>query len=364
MKKRPSLNFFICLLFLFFSCTQKEEAPIGDSQPLEQGDQTAYGKEGEQVQAPEIHYRISGPYAHENLALYFFHGEDRVKGKSFLTLQEALEQKKAIVHETGNVGKLCVENLSSDEEIFIQAGEIVKGGKQDRVLAYSTLIPPKSGKFPIQSFCVEQGRWRQRGDEPVACFNSSQNYVSSNELKLAVQRSASQQEVWQEVGNVQGMLASNTGAPVQASESATSLELTLDSEKVKKAVKAYVGKLAPLREKHRDIIGFAFAVNGKISSADVYASRDLFKKLWPKLLKACATEAVAKQERGKIMEAPSMEKLQAWLAEARNARARRQNVDTSVHMEIKESARNVMYGTLDNSIQERLMHLGYISTEK
>ena len=81
-----------------------------------------------QPPAPAIDYRISGPYTHENLSLYLFHGEDRVSGKTFLTLQEALEQKKAIVHETDTVSQLFIENLSPDAELFIQSGEIVKGG--------------------------------------------------------------------------------------------------------------------------------------------------------------------------------------------------------------------------------------------
>ena len=41
------------------------------------------------------------------------------------------------------------------------------------------------------------------------------------------------------------------------------------------------------------MIGYVFAINGHVNSADVYASRALFVKLWPKLLKASAVEAVA-----------------------------------------------------------------------
>jgi hypothetical protein len=48
-----------------------------------------------------------------------------------------------------------------------------------------------------------------------------------------------------------------------------------------------------------DVIGYAFAVNGRVNSAEVYASGDLFRKLWPKLLKASAVEAVAELEKGK-----------------------------------------------------------------
>ena len=49
----------------------------------------------------------------------------------------------------------------------MQSGDIVKGGQQDRVLTVSLMLPPKSGRIPIASFCVEQGRWPARGKEDV-----------------------------------------------------------------------------------------------------------------------------------------------------------------------------------------------------
>ena len=55
----------------------------------------------------------------------------------------------------------------------------------------------------------------------------------------------------------------------------------------------YVKKLGGVIKGQSDVIGFAFAVNGKINSADVYVSNSLFKKLWLKMLKASATEAVS-----------------------------------------------------------------------
>ena len=73
------------------------------------------------------------------------------------------------VHETGNVNELQIENLGTDE-VFVQSGDIVKGGQQDRVLTVSLLLPPKSGRIPIASFCVEQGRWTARGKEDVKTF--------------------------------------------------------------------------------------------------------------------------------------------------------------------------------------------------
>src|SRR6202035_2503071 len=105
-----------------------------------------------------------------------------------------------------------VENVSDDAEIYIQAGDIVKGGQQDRIITYDLIVPPKSGKIPIASFCCEAGRWQKRGDEAVGNFASSANNANSKGLKVAAQSSmSSQQQVWKKVAEAQKKLAHNVG---------------------------------------------------------------------------------------------------------------------------------------------------------
>src|SRR5581483_5884559 len=128
--------------------------------------------------------RITGPVVHENLAIYFIHGPS-APGKVPLTLEEAMAKGTVKVRETSNVNELEIENLGT-EDVFVQSGDIVKGGKQDRTLMVSLLLPPKSGRVPIASFCVEQGRWSPRGREDSAQFASAAAAVPSRELKLAM----------------------------------------------------------------------------------------------------------------------------------------------------------------------------------
>src|SRR5436190_3404752 len=129
-------------------------------------------------------YRISGPVVHDNLAIYLVHGKS-AGGPVPLTLGEALVKGTVKVHETGNVNELQIENLGS-EEVFVQSGDIVKGGQQDRVLTVSLLLPPRSGRIPIASFCVEQGRWTARGKEDVKTFATASAVVPSREAKIAM----------------------------------------------------------------------------------------------------------------------------------------------------------------------------------
>src|SRR5262245_38218815 len=79
--------------------------------------------------------RISGPYQYGNLSVVLIHADPAV-GKAataqYLTLAEALASGEAVVYETGDVNELQVQNTSKDRMLFVQAGDIVKGGQQDR----------------------------------------------------------------------------------------------------------------------------------------------------------------------------------------------------------------------------------------
>jgi hypothetical protein len=134
--------------------------------------------------APPADYRVSGPYTHDNLSLFLIHGSSGGK-TSYLTLKDALAQKKVVVHESTNVNELAIENLS-DRDVFIQGGDIVKGGEQDRVLSNDFVLGPRSGKTPISAFCVEHGRWSQRGAEPARQFASSAGKADAIGLAFAV----------------------------------------------------------------------------------------------------------------------------------------------------------------------------------
>ncbi len=304
---------------------------------------------GKKSEAPVVKYRLSGPYTHENLTVYLIHGDDQVKDKNFLTLDEALEQKKVIVHETKNVNQLSVENVSDKDEVFIQAGDIVKGGQQDRVLAFDLVVPPKSGQVAINSFCVEAGRWTQRGAEDVRNFNSSKDQLATKDLKLAARRAMSQRAVWDNVSRAQARLAMNAKAPVQSAASATSLQLTLEHKKVLESIDGYVKKLAPAVAGQKDVIGYAFAVNGQLNSADVYASSALFKKLWPKLVKATAVEAFHELKKDKKFDPVKSDAVLAFLADPEKGKASRKDIDKRLSQVLKETEKNVLFETCDKT---------------
>src|SRR5262249_45026921 len=140
---------------------------IGPAAPVAQGEL----RDLRAGAVPVQDYRLSGPHTSGNLTLFLVHGADALRGRSPLTLQEALERGQATVHETG-MAQLSVQNRSGSD-LFIQSGDIVKGGTQDRVLQYDQVIPSGDDLVSVTSFCVEQGRSGPRGLEPAMAFSSA-----------------------------------------------------------------------------------------------------------------------------------------------------------------------------------------------
>lgn len=313
---------------------------------------------GQDASAGSSNYRLSGPYIHENLTVFLVHGKDFTT-KTFLTLQEALEQKKAQVYETKNVNELAIRNLG-DQDIYVQAGDIVRGGDQDRMISIDFIVPPKSGRMPIAAFCVESGRWNKRGNEESASFSSSANSIASKDLKLAAKRERSQQAVWKNVSVTQEKLARNVGGSVQAPVSASSLELSIEHAKVKETTAAYINALSGLLHNKTDVIGYVFAINGNVNSADVYASRGLFAKLWPKLLKATAVEAVAELNKNAEAKPVATEVVQSFLMDSEKATAESRQITPRVKVVTREDDKNIFFETQDSAANDGWVHRNYI----
>jgi hypothetical protein len=304
--------------------------------------------------------RISGPHVHENLALFFIHGPS-APGPVPLTLAEALAKGNVRVMETGTVNELKIEN-TGDEDIFIQSGDLVKGGRQDRVLTMSFVLPPKSGEVPLAAFCVEHGRWSARGMESVAMFAGASEAMPSRAAKLAMRAPvetsavsgpqqavdparanpasvdvhARQQQVWAEVEKTQQELSARLTASVAAPESATSLQLSLENERLKDARAAYMAALERRGAEGDDIVGYVIAINGKVSSADVYPSNGLFRKMWAKQLAAGVTEAIGTRTDSPAA-APSKDDVARFLAAAEQGRASKETVANVSQQEVRDA---------------------------
>jgi hypothetical protein len=295
----------------------------------------------------EIVAQLSFPYSHDNLTIFLVHGQDRFHGKNYLTLPEAIEQKKFVIHETQSVNQLSMENLSADSEVLILSGDILKGGQQDRIAQYDMLVPAKSGKMPLPAFCVEHTapRWMARLDASNSMFATSPAQTTSNTIRLAARLKTNQAEVWDAISKSQDQLSANAGVDVKAKYSVSSLALSLDAKPVREATEKYVTQLSSVPHEKRDVIGYVYVINGKIYGADVYGSAELFRKVWPRLLKANATEAFAELQKGRAFAPVRRAAVRGFLAEAERGKKSIQDVGHGVRQITNDNARNVLFET-------------------
>ena len=269
---------------------------------------------GETETAASELLRPSAAFTHDNLSVFVLRGPETFDASNVLTLQEALESGVAIVHETGNVNQLAVENLSGDREVFLQSGDIVKGGRQDRLIAKDTLLPPKSGRVALAANCCEHSRWTGRGAECPTKFEKSTDCAVGNAIKIA-NGTGMQSEVWRNVEVSQMQLSANVGKSVTMNASPTSLQLALEDKDLTAKVAAYERALADAATIYPDAVGVVIAVNGQVIAAEQYGSNLLFRKLWPKLLKSAAVDAFAQMPKnGAIAKAPERADVEKFLA--------------------------------------------------
>jgi hypothetical protein len=200
----------------------------------------------------------------------------------YLTLDEALQQRVILVKEmpAAEVNRVSVTNKAG-KPIYLLAGDIILGGKQDREVARDTIVPKGATDLAVEVFCVEHGRWE-------GALRFSSGTVASAGLRLETQKSREQGRVWDRVAQeAQAMQAVTPSGTYRAVAGSPASRGEIDA-----AVKALGAPLA----NDRRAVGLVAAINGKVSAADLFADRRLFQKELPKLLKSYALDAA--QQRG------------------------------------------------------------------
>jgi hypothetical protein len=266
--------------------------------------------------------RVSGPHVHQNLAVYLLHRDER-DDRNFLTLNEGLEKKLVKVTELENeqVAKLTIENLS-DDPLFLQEGDRVTGGKQDRTIYTSLVIAPKSGPQEIPTFCVEQSRWEEGATGKAFMHNKNIGYAS-NGVRAASKLLKNQGIVWDNVAQTKGRLMRSIGNR----DTTSSLNEAQDSEQVTKSTQAFIKSLGGAAGKHKDIVGMAFAVSGKLQEVNIYPGCPLTQRVYPRLLETYALDAVMQASEDKEAakaKAPTAEQVLALMKTNVQAKAQRE----------------------------------------
>ncbi|MFI5171657.1 MAG: ARPP-1 family domain-containing protein [Chitinophagales bacterium] len=227
----------------------------------------------------------------------------------YTVLADAVATNKISVTElsqSGSVNTLYAENLSQDS-IYVMAGEIVKGGKQDRIIAQDFILAPGE-KVDVGAFCVEHGRWTAGGAASnistiteegnnadfnyeetsnlslkVAAFKTTSKVVSADVREAAVVKK-NQSEVWEEVADVteKNDATSGTGT-YNALDNSTAFQDSL---------KNYLSYFSSLYKNDKTIVGVVAVTGDKIIGADLFATNNLFINQYDNLLHSYITDAI------------------------------------------------------------------------
>lgn len=228
-------------------------------------------------------------YTYQNLRLYpikakqSFTDTFRQVGK-YMTLKEALAKGKVIITEQlggATVNTLTIENVSEDT-VMIMAGEVITGGKQNRIIGKDLILLPHSGKIDLSVYCVEAGRW----ENVSTGSNNFSGYfnVGSMGLRKTVDKRANQSAVWSTVDSIN--LLNNTGSPTKTYTAIN------QSKEFTGKLKAYTGFFREKFSAEQNVIGVVVVSGNKVLGCDMFATADLFKKNFENLLASYVTDAI------------------------------------------------------------------------
>ena len=263
--------------------------------------------------APDSYrWQAHEPVVYSNLALFPVTSSVGHNSSGYITLDEGLETGEVQVSELGALvrcrphtrcaGQAQVNTLAlvnhSRKTLILLAGEIVTGGKQDRVISKDRLVLPGSEPLPLDVFCVEPGRW----SGATAKFEGK-SYMAAPSVREKAAVAKNQQEVWDATGQMRSRVAAAAPAAESELRGSSSYAQLERSEAVKGRIDAATGALQSDYEKAlrgalrgKNIVGVVVAINGEVVWADLFSDAALFERYWPKLLRSYVVEAMSVPE--------------------------------------------------------------------
>jgi hypothetical protein len=273
---------------------------------------------------PEGVWRLLEPITYENISIFPVVSSASRDTSSFLTLDEGLSSGEVVVSERGSDtmvrdrgvfapqdegGRASVNQLvllnRSKRPLLLLAGELVSGGKQDRVIGKDRIVPVGAAPLPLDVFCVEHGRW-SNGSQ----FKSSKTMVHPSVREQAALRQK-QDDVWSAVraGTTAKPTASappprmamnDIAATMQTEAPTESYQKIYESRRVGVSVDGFVEEVQKRFAKETSglkdgqVVGVVVAYGGEVAWSDIFASGNLFQHYWSKLLRSYAVEALAR----------------------------------------------------------------------
>jgi hypothetical protein len=219
------------------------------------------------------------------------------------TLDQALAQKWLTIQEkeTPSVPSLQIRN-TGQRPVFLMTGEILLGGKQNRIVKEDVLLPAESGLVDVPVYCGEQHRW----EDGKQAFRAAGSMAGGAVRGLAV-RAAPQIEVWESIDAQLG--AAKVEAPTR------SYQAIYDDREATRVSSEAVERLRP--RPLRETVGLVVFSRGGVVSADLFSDPELLAQLWNKIVQSHAVdEFIVRRPSEEKWEPPSRERVRAFLAQA------------------------------------------------
>jgi hypothetical protein len=257
-------------------------------------------------------YRVLPGVSQGALTIFPVIADTTYDTSGFITLDEGLRSGKVIVAEGGKlqglirgqrsrsrpvtndaVNRLLLVN-NSERPLLLLAGEIVTGGKQDRVVAKDRIVLPESEPVDLSVFCVEPGRWAEK----TASFGGLSFQMAQPKVRRQAMANKDQQRVWDAVAESKVEVTAAAPRAAAGLSSTSSYAGIAQNEDVKRKLDDIAVPLERSYEKvmrelkNQNAVGVVVAVNGRILWADVFASPQLLQKYWTKLIRSYAAEAM------------------------------------------------------------------------
>lgn len=287
-------------------------------------------------------WRLAQPITYENLTIFPVIAAQDADTSEFATLDEALASGDAIVTEQGDylrrsrnsrppqdfssgaqVNQLVLINRGK-KPLVLLAGEVVSGGKQDRIISKDRIVPVGAAPLPLDVFCVEHGRWTGASEQ----FSAGNLMVHpSVREKAAVEQD--QNQVWAAVrgettpvgeaggsagagvGTSQSVIVDGRAAPAPISPTVLggviagaaptqSYQKIYKSSPIGISVENFAQEIQSRFDhatgglKGEHVVGVVVAFGGEIAWSDIFASSRMFDIYWPKLLRSYAVEAMTR----------------------------------------------------------------------
>jgi hypothetical protein len=274
---------------------------------------------------PEGDWRLLDPITYENISIFPVVSTLSQDTTAFLTLDDGLSSGDVIVREQGgegmartrdpraaaqqyntgaSVNQLVLINRGK-RPVLLLAGELVSGGKQDRIIAKDRIVAPGADPLPLDVFCVEHGRWSSGSQfsaaktmvhpsvREQAAVNQNQNDVWASVRRGSTSRNA-------ESSPAPRIALSDLAAAVATNAPTQSYSKMYQESRVGASVDSFVDEVqrrfarATSGAKGEHIVGVVVAYGGEVAWSDIFASSDLFHHYWTKLLRSYAVEALAR----------------------------------------------------------------------